>query len=286
MNSTNAVQGVRTFPMTAAPSAQVIAVCNDSPASTRTTTAVGLATEAARAGLRALLIDLDPDGGATRWLGVRRRPWITRGRDVEAILRDIYPIGWARDLAVRSRWHHLLQIIPTSGRTVREGNDDTRLRLALTAVEDFDVVVIDCPPRGEDMRFRSAVAAATDVVMATSRHPQSLVGLKESTARLWNIRRAAAGSRMDPGSRRRLRGVVVGSPDRARSGADAPLTELQEGTWPDRMLEPAIPYLPGMDRIRRARRYFGGHGARGALLAEHFEQIATQLIKPAVPPHR
>src|SRR5699024_11980950 len=103
---------------------QILAAYSETGGATKTTTAVSLAVEAARAGLKTLLIDLDPRGAATKWLGVEP---ISEGLHVGAILADEEPLGWAADLAVRTPWHPRLSFIPSAREvSLREKESDRK----------------------------------------------------------------------------------------------------------------------------------------------------------------
>jgi chromosome partitioning protein len=128
-----------------------IAVVNQKGGVGKTTVALGLASAAARAGRRVLVVDLDPQANATTGLGVWDPP-VT----VDRILEADRP-GGAREVICRAGWSDDLGVVPevvasSPSLAAREpqlvvdpiGAQD-RLQVAMQGL-DHDLVVIDCPP--------------------------------------------------------------------------------------------------------------------------------------------
>ncbi len=127
----------------------VIALVNQKGGVGKTTVAVGLAAAASRAGLRVLVVDLDPQANATTGLGV----WDATSTMDQALAEDrpgivgeiARPAGWEGDSIpdVAPSSPILAQREPQLA-TDPIGAQD-RLRIALAGV-DHDLVLIDCPP--------------------------------------------------------------------------------------------------------------------------------------------
>jgi chromosome partitioning protein len=128
-------------------SARVLVIANQKGGVGKTTTAVSLAATLAEAGCRTLLVDLDPQGNATSGVGLRvhtGQPTIydvlVDGVDLEDAIaatsvRNLFLVPATIDLAGAE-----IELVAAFSR-------EQKLRRALEPVrEDYDVVLIDCPP--------------------------------------------------------------------------------------------------------------------------------------------
>jgi chromosome partitioning protein len=139
---------------------RILCVANQKGGVGKTTTAIQVATGAALAGRRALLIDLDPQCNATSGLG---------GKPVQAHpLLDRRPIGEAKvatrlaglDLLPGSRSFQDVDLLANA--------DETQSSVLANHISggaaDYDMVLIDCPPSLGPLT-RTALASATEVLM-------------------------------------------------------------------------------------------------------------------------
>src|SRR5579883_595642 len=130
--------------------AHVVAVSNQKGGVAKTTTAVSLAAFVARRGLRVLAVDLDPQSNLTLAFGLD--PDGFEGKSSYDLLarRDTT----ARELAVSAPCLPSLSIVPSEVRLAQAekelygevGFDELLKRKLDRAGDDYDLVVLDCPP--------------------------------------------------------------------------------------------------------------------------------------------
>ncbi|MDB6179522.1 plasmid partitioning protein RepA [Paracoccus sp. Z330] len=162
---------------------QVIGVMNFKGGSAKTTTAAHLSQRLALKGYRVLAIDLDPQASLTALHGVQPEYDLPDGGTIYDAIRyqDPAPIHEV----IRKTYMPNLDLIPgnlelmefehETPRALAQGNAGLfffRVREALAQIDDnYDVVVIDCPPQLGFLTM-SALSAATGVLVTI--HPEML----------------------------------------------------------------------------------------------------------------
>lgn len=127
--------------------ARVFCVANQKGGVGKTTTTVNLAAGLARVGQRVLLVDLDPQGNATMGSGVDKR---SLSLSIYDVLLETATIVEARQRSEVGGYDVLganRELAGAEVELVGLERRDQRLRQALEPVADeYDIVIIDCPP--------------------------------------------------------------------------------------------------------------------------------------------
>ena len=156
---------------------RVLAVANQKGGVGKTTTAVNLGAALAEAGYRTLVVDLDPQGNASTGLGINIRDLQLSMYDVvihEASIDDTIEATAMRNLFVAPASLDLagaeIELVPAFSR-------ELRLRHALDEVhDDYDYVLIDCPP-SLGLLTVNGLAAAAEVLVPIQCEYYALEGL-------------------------------------------------------------------------------------------------------------
>jgi chromosome partitioning protein len=156
---------------------RVLAIANQKGGVGKTTTAVNLGAALAELEFRVLVIDLDPQGNATTGLGISHRN--VEGSIYDVIMNDV-PI---EDCVEPTTVKHLFVVpatIDLAGAEIElvpAFSRELKLRRAIQAArDDYDFVMIDCPP-SLGLLTVNGLAAADDVIVPIQCEYYALEGL-------------------------------------------------------------------------------------------------------------
>ena len=171
-------------------SAKILAIANQKGGVGKTTTAVNLAASLAADGRRVLVVDLDPQGNATTGSGVDKTA-IRHG--VYHVLLGEADVKTAVDTGGSGGYHVLAANRALAGaevELVQEIAREMRLKNALAEVaDDYDFILIDCPPTLTLLTLNGLVAADGVIVPMVCEY-YALEGISDLVATVRKIRQA------------------------------------------------------------------------------------------------
>jgi chromosome partitioning protein len=175
---------------------RILAIANQKGGVGKTTTTVNLAASIAQSGHRVLVVDMDPQANATSGLG------FPKGTLPEGIYEGLAPseVGYAprplRELTQLTEVPNLWLVPATRDlagaevELVSVKRREWRLRDSLSPIaEQYDYILIDCPP-SLGLLTLNALVAATAVVIPMQCEYYALEGLSHLTETIEQVRAA------------------------------------------------------------------------------------------------
>lgn len=246
----------------------------------KTSVTLGLTSAARAAGLKTLVIDLDPHGDSSTGLGAEptnQQPvgYLLRNVRKARVADHVVPSGWPKS----SNANGTVDVLVGSAMSGHYDRPDLRRRdlgrLArlLENVSGYDLVLIDCPPSLNGLT-RMAWLAATDVVLVAEPTLFSVAGTERSM-------RGQMSLTQDYGSKAQLAGVVVN-----RYNPDNPEHQYRimemERMFADKLLLPAIPETNLWQQVQGAAYPIHSWPRQEANeLADLFDELLGKLVKVA-----
>ncbi len=177
---------------------RTIAVTNSKGGTAKTTTTVNLAAALGELGHRVLVIDLDPQGSASSWLGVDD---VTEG--VADAIRGRIPLA---ELLFETTAPGVVLVPASPSIVVADPSEETRIALGFLRAMDnlpalWDVVLVDCPPSLGYLGI-APLTACQEALVPVEAHVLAVTGLTSLLETMARVRR-----RLNP--RLRLGGVVA-----------------------------------------------------------------------------
>jgi chromosome partitioning protein len=164
---------------------RMITLSNNKGGSGKTTTTVSLASAFAEHGLRVLVIDLDPQGSATTWLG---------GQESSIGLVEFSAGGIRVSELVKTSTARGVDLVPTSPSLVPSGEENenhTGLAIvrALNRLPDYwDLILVDTPPTLGYLSLAPLVAS-DHIVIPVEAHALAMPGVASVIASVQRAQR-------------------------------------------------------------------------------------------------
>ena len=214
--------------------ARIYTLVNQKGGVGKTTTAINLGAYLAQHEQRVLIVDIDPQSNATSCLGIDKHS--VENSSYQALLGEDSPAS----LILKNERLNL-SLLPSSPalagaeiELVDETERNTRLKKALNSLnEDYDYILIDCPPSLGLLTINGLMAAQDGVIIPVQCEYLALEGLGQLTQTIQQVRSA-----LYPDLR--VRGVVLTMFDKRTNLANDVVAEVNNH-FPEQVFKAVIP---------------------------------------------
>lgn len=246
----------------------VVALLNQKGGVGKTTVTLGLASSAAAAGHRVLVVDLDPQASSTWVLGVDPT-------EVEVSTAEVLARTSASKAVVPSAWADGVDVLPASPRLqAKETGSPGRLRAALEDVRaDYDAVLLDCPPSLGNLTTNGLTAArhAIIVVEPSALGLRGIGAVADVIDEVWDAHNDDL----------ELSGVIVNKVPAVSAEAERRYDELARIVGRKAIWQPVVPQRVIVNQAIGERRPIHTYGSRSAEVSAAFDALWTKVRRLA-----
>ena len=234
----------------------------------KTSVTLGLASAAATASNRVLVVDLDPQGSSTWILG--HDP-----TDDQPSAADVIGTAGGSISILASHWGEGVDLVPSSPvLQAHEIGAPERLRKALHKVAGrYDAVLIDCPPALGNLTMNGLIAAdlALIVVEPAALGLRGIGAVADAIDEVWDSHNADL----------ELAGVIVNKVPAISAEAERRYDELARIVGRKAIWHPAVPQRVIVNQAIGERRAIHSYGARSADVSQAFDKLWAKLRRAA-----
>jgi chromosome partitioning protein len=246
---------------------RIAALLNQKGGVGKTSVTLGLASAAAAAGHRVLVVDLDPQGSST---------WVL-GHDPAAdqlSTADLVSTG-AGIGVVTSHWGEEVDLVPSSPRLQEhESGSPEHLRRGLHALAaGYDAVLVDCPPALGNLTMSGLIAAdlALIVVEPAALGLRGIGAVADAIDQVWDAHNGDL----------ELAGVIVNKVPAISVEAERRYEELARIVGRRTIWQPPVPHRVIVNQAIAERRPIHSYGARAADVSTAFDRLWAKLRRAA-----